>query len=366
DIVVKKEHMPATNYERGILVRAAGGNPPDVMWMGRRTRIMAEKGILLDLTNLLSRDKDFDRDDFYEKLFEPFEYKGGLYGIPVDYEYNVLYYNKRLFDLAEISYPDKRWDWQTLLDAATKLTKDFDSDGKIDQFGLNSLDYRVLVWQNGGRLFNDEMTECLIDSESAIEAIQFGIDLTRKYHVTPTGRERVGMGASQLFTMGRVAMTLGGRSIIKAYRERISDFEWDVAPIPKGKMEANMLWYGGFSIAKKTKYPDESWKLVKFLVSSEGQKLNSRIGGSVPSRKSVAESDIFLGITPPANNRVFLDGLAYTRSIIYTPAVDQTEEIIRRYLELVRLGKIDVREACKKIKIEADKLLKEEKNKGRI
>ena len=361
DLRVKKEHMPAANYERGILVRAAGGNPPDVMWTGRRARMMAEKGILFDLTDLLSKDKDFDRDDFYEKLFEPFEYRGGLYAIPVDYSIGVLYYNKHLFDLAGISYPDKTWGWQTILDAAIKLTKDIDNDGKIDQFGLSGLDYRKLIWQNGGRLFNDEITECLIDSEEAIEAIQFNIDLTRKYHVTPTERQRVDMNASQLFTMGRIAMAPGSRGIIKAYRERISDFEWDVAPLPKGKKRANFLYYGGFSIAKKTKYPLESWELVKFLTSSEGQKLNSGVGGQVPSRKSVAESDIFLDVTPPANNRVFLDELKYTRSIIYTPAVDQVEEIIRRYLELARLGKIDVREACKQIKIQADKILKEEK-----
>jgi multiple sugar transport system substrate-binding protein len=47
----------------------------------------------------------------------------------------VLLYNKDLFDKAGIPYPNNNWKWEDLRNAAKKLTKNNNGDGKTYQWG---------------------------------------------------------------------------------------------------------------------------------------------------------------------------------------------------------------------------------------
>lgn len=70
-----------------------------------------------------------------------------------------MYYNKDLFDDAQIPYPDKDWTLDDYFDAIQKLTKDTDGDGVVDQWGTTSTHYQA-IWgymfqANGGNLIKD-------------------------------------------------------------------------------------------------------------------------------------------------------------------------------------------------------------------
>ena len=40
-------------------------------------------------------------------------------------------------------------------------------------------------------------------------------------------------------------------------------------PVKAGKAQTTTAWYSGWMIAKTTKYPEQAWKLLKFLTSKE-------------------------------------------------------------------------------------------------
>ena len=106
---------------------------------------------------------------------------GDLYAMPYAFVMSVLHYNKDMFDAAGVAYPTDDWTWDELLEAAKALTKDFDGDGKIDQWGLYfKPDYYVLdamIYAFGGRVLSEDLTQVMLDSDEAEAAVQFLVDL---------------------------------------------------------------------------------------------------------------------------------------------------------------------------------------------
>lgn len=58
----------------------------------------------------------------------------------------------------------------------------------------------------------------------------------------------------------------------------------------------------------------------------------------LPSRKSVARSDLFLKSTPPQNNQIFLDELEFAKPLPLTPKYPELEKVINDQTDLVLTG----------------------------
>src|SRR5690606_3993660 len=98
------------------------GESPDVMFLTNVTSY-ASKGVLKDLTGLIE-DEGFDVNQFTEAQLKNFEYDGKLYGLPRDNDTKVFFYNKKLFDEANLPYPEEGWTWNDLREYAKALTKE--------------------------------------------------------------------------------------------------------------------------------------------------------------------------------------------------------------------------------------------------
>src|SRR5207342_2345842 len=116
------------------------------------------------------------------------------------------------------------------------------------QWGMGS---RPDLWTNGdammqsggGGLINKENTKCLLDQPESIQVVEQLAELFTKYNVAPSAQEAQDI---PLFESGRVAMEIGNPELALRYRERIKDFEWDVAPLPvSAKTKAKGNWVHG-------------------------------------------------------------------------------------------------------------------------
>ena len=104
-------------------------------------------------------------------------------------------------------------------------------------------------------------------------------------------------------------MFVNGRWATPGSRE-ITDFNWDVAPMPTGAAPGgNWQFWGAYVINAKTKDPAAAWKLVAELTSLEVQDQIASLGANIPSRTSQEAIDKFLTYTPPQNNQAFVDGI---------------------------------------------------------
>ena len=362
NIRVRFEFTPWERTFDKLLISTAGGKAPDATIVSSVWFVpCASKGLLADLGPFVENDKEFDIEDFYPAAVNGWgKYKGTLYAIPAGIDIYAMYYNKTMFDKFEVPYPDETWDWDEYLQAAKKLTRDLDGDGKLDQWGTTQNMWHTYVWQNGGDIINEDGTKCLLDRPEAYEGLQFMADLRNKYHVSPTAADLADILSRDLFMNGMIGMYFSGSwEVPLHFEEAIRDFEYDVAPIPKGRRRAAFFGGASYAVLRGSKHKAEAWELVKFMVRKEALRERAIREQVVPSRISVAESKAFLHLEgPPKHRKVFLDAIEYGRTRPAVPCSREMDDIIWNEINLVLLGKKTAKESCKKVAPIVNDLLK--------
>ena len=123
NINVKPQVVPFSDYWTKLQTGIAGGQSYDVFWMnGPNLRAYASQGALSDLQSLVGAGVDLAA--FPQQLVDLYTHDGKLYGLPRDFDTIGLYYNKELFDAAEVAHPTADWTWQDLRSAAEHLTQE--------------------------------------------------------------------------------------------------------------------------------------------------------------------------------------------------------------------------------------------------
>ena len=357
DIKVDFIHIPK-NYFQKLHLLVASRLTPDVIFINNiNGPVYAENDVLLDLSSYLQKDDLIAEKDFFPESLKAFKYKNNLYAMPRDISNLVIYYNKDIFDKYDIAYPDKSWNFKQFLATAQKLTKDFNSDGKIDQFGIGfeemPLFWLPFLWSNSGGIINSEPTKAIINNPQSIDSIQYYADLRNKYHVAPTASEAGSATMSQLFMQGKIAMQINGRWSVPRYRKDL-EFNWDIAKFPKGSsgsvVDADA---SGWAISKSSEHPEEAWRLVRFLASKQACQEFTKSGRIVPARVDVANSEVFLDKGKfPKNSRLFIDIIPESKP---TPVVENSQEI----MDLVNITLEPVWDGKKKAaEVIDDKLIK--------
>ncbi|MFN3650877.1 MAG: extracellular solute-binding protein [Armatimonadota bacterium] len=300
------------NEGRKVETMIAGGDAPDILEYGLdRSHYFVRAGVLRDLAPLMSDADRADLSSYFPVATGPFRQGERVYGLPWGYVPFVLFYNKNLFDKYGVPYPRDGWTWDDYRRAAKALTHDTDGDGVTDEFGASFAQwqegYYSWIYQNGGRVLNEDGTQATFDDPKVVEAVAFLETLTRRDRVMPTETNKpkqVGMG---LFEAGRMAMHgPTGSFYIPTYRT-FEKVDWDLANVPAGPSgKGTMVAPLAFGVTTQSKHPREAWELVRFLGSEEGQQILAESGLFVPSRRSVALSDRFLNAPGLPENKYAL------------------------------------------------------------
>ncbi len=362
-----------SNYTAKILSLAVGGILPDIFFVPVGSELdFARRGILLDLTPYIEKDKEyFGQIPSY--LINFMRYREGIYSMPGNLGVHCLFYNKKLFDAEGIPYPDENWTWNGFLEAAIKLTKR-DSRGVAYQFGT-VLPIRVtLIYSFGGEIWNKDRTKSIFNSPNNIKALTFYQELYRKYKVAPSPLKAKVEGGGDIpgFLMGRVAMFEG----ITADRQRLrfadkEKVDWGFVPIPKveGINKGPFMRYLRIGVSNKTKHPDAAVELLKFIVGPEAIKDWIRVGDSIPVRQKGLEMEYFLKEYPEKEEvkETIFEILNRPNPVSYynfygNPNVpmELVNKIMIMNYDLFALGKYTPKEFAKKMEDDLNKLLEKE------
>ncbi len=355
-------HIPS-DYLTKILTMIAGGDYPDVMFLGNGDVIpFVSRNQLLPLDDFMARD-NFDTSDISQQNLKLYNVDGVQYGFPVDAPNQQLFYNKTLFDQAGIETPspdweDDSWNWEAFLEKAIAVT---DKDNGIWGWQVKTGFRAWWIWvtANGGEFFNEDGTECVLNSPEAVEAFQFLADLIHVHEVAPPLDVASELGSNELFQSGVTAMETWWPAIGRM-RSNIADrFEWNVAPHPGGKAGKSTAGGGtGHTISAETQHPEEAWQFLKFLISTDCVSVWTDIMGIVPPLTSVAESDVFLKPgEPPADILVFTKGNDYLRPDPRHPQFSQARSIAQSQLERLWIGGVTAQEVADDIVAEVNRLL---------
>ena len=292
----------------------ASGSPPDVYLINyRHNGQFVSKGVLEPLGPKLEKAKGLSADQFFNVPMEAFTYNGVLQCIPFNQSSLVVYYNKDLFEKHGVPLPTNDWTWDDFVAAAKALTLDTNGDGKTDIWGLgfepSIIRAAPFIWSHGGSLQSDpnDPRSITFGGDATREALQFFVDLNLVHHVVPDEASYAAQDPDSRFMEGSIAMTLNSRRATPVFRS-IEGFAWDVAPPPADKTQASTLHSDAFCMPKDGKNKDAAWKFIEYAIGKDGQTVAAKLGRTVPSLKSVAESDAFLDPgQSPANSQIFLD-----------------------------------------------------------
>ncbi|MEV0586167.1 sugar ABC transporter substrate-binding protein [Nonomuraea sp. NPDC050310] len=288
NIKVKIEVMPYDDYWTKLTADAVAGSAPDVFWMQvSYFPAFVTKGVLADLSPL-----KLDPAKYHPNVVASNTYEGKLYGVPKDWGMPGLLYNKDLFEKAGVEMPDKLT-WApdgsgTLVELAKKLTVDeagkhpgeagFNPD-KIKTYGFASTNHSQTQWMNwiesnGGKLVDKPFGKYVFNDAASAEAVQFGVDLITKHHVSPPATQTnppTGK-AADMFKGGQVAMYPANNALLPYVAPEIN-FGIGVAMMPEGPKGRAVNINGlGESVYAKSKHPEEAMKLAKYLAGEEAQK----------------------------------------------------------------------------------------------
>ena len=291
-INVTFENAESPDYADKLYTQAVAGDSPDVMFIwGNINYNLMQKGQLLQLDDYFSGDY---LEDFYPAIVNAHLLDGQLFGMPKYVSTVAMAYNKDILDEAGVDHPDGDWDWDDYL-AAHEATTKRDDSGNIVQWG-NYVAQEFLqhyVWMNGGEWMNTEVfgTQCLLDGEEALAALKFNHDqIYGDNPVAPIAGSIPEMGWWNVFSTGKVAFMESHSWTVTNYM-RENDFMWDFIDLPAARdgSRAGLTFANGYGIAGKTKEPDASVQLVKFLTSPPAEEVMAlSIVGLQPARRSVA------------------------------------------------------------------------------
>ena len=371
NIKAKGLHIPQ-NYAMKLQTMIAAGNAPDVMKMGQTSfRDWADRNAYLELNPFLEEDPDVSLETWARVKVENYTVDGKFYGVSGCLEPMLIFYREDLFDEAGVSYPpaEEPWTWDEFLSAAKKLTKE--EGGQITQYGVETADRWLInasyVLANGGKVFNESVTETLLAEPEAVEALQRLVDLELKHRVDPQSRflQLIGAGSLEALGTGRVAMLMEGHWVLGDLAQM--EFPLNIGVIPKMKDFTYLDVSSTTVISKDTKYPKEAWELFKHAnIAASGIVPLCQYGIWVPSVKSLlfTPEGRQLWLTEGMHPSHFVEAvLATVLHATRTPATltDGMEEIIGKVLtptfDKIWLGEISVKKGMEEAALMINEIL---------
>lgn len=288
--------VPMNEVYAKLTTMATGGEVPDIFINSPEFYGKAyEMGLAENLTPILG---DEYIKGFYPATLNEATIDGQLQFVPWFTIPTGLLFRKDWFEQEGIT-PPKTWD--EFLEAAKKMTKDTDGDGKVDRWGFAMVGTKN---GSGGSRFvpimhtfgaselvqNDKGEwETQYDSPEAIEAFKFFGELVTKHDVVPPGPLQTGYAeAVSLMASEKTAMMVTGPHTIGAILKQNPDLKGKIAGIPlphaPGKEHAAVLGMLGFSVSANSKHKEEAVKYLKFMLSKENQLKWNEVTGRIPAR----------------------------------------------------------------------------------
>lgn len=329
DIQVKDWDSYWTLLEAG----ASGGDMPDIFWMhSNNSQLYMKNDMLLKLDDYIAKSDKIKLENYMPEITELYTYEGAHYAIPKDYDTIGLWYNKTLFDEANIPYPDETWTWDKLLEVALQLT---DKEKGVYGFAMNPSNdqdtYYNMIYANNGYVVSEDHKSSGFDNENTLEAMDY---VAKLLSACPDAGTMSETGTDVMFNSGTVAMITQGSWMINGFLgNEYAKENADISILPynsKTGIRATMVNGLGWAASAGTDRPDDCWKLLEWFGSKEMQEKQAQLGVTMSAYMGTSDkwenfTDVFhvngyLDITKPSTiegveNKLILRPYTYNSSV---------------------------------------------------
>lgn len=245
------------------LTSIAGNVPPDIGTMGFTWGAeFGEMGAMIDLKKEFPAEVERIEKNTFSGLWKSINYRGRVYGIPLDITIHVMYYRSDI-----VPVPPQTWD------QLIELLKKLKAEGRGMLFDWGSMDWIGLspfLWQAGGKYYDDDYSASTVDSQQAALGMKFYTDLYTVYGVPKTSiplEQGMRTGDFPVCISGNwkiVGLTIGA--------PEIKD-KWAISKLPAGPSGRSTAFIGGrtMGIFARSNNKVKAWAFIKYLYRPESQ-----------------------------------------------------------------------------------------------
>jgi multiple sugar transport system substrate-binding protein len=259
----------------------------------------------------------------------------------------------------------RRWLMDDYLKALQLTTVDTNGDGTTDLYGtvlMTDIHYHVtqFLFGFGARLFNEDETEVILNSQEGVDGLQWLVDLEQVHKVAvPGSAVRKAAEADQIFIEGKAASYPSqGAGVRPASLDANPDFKWFWAPPPNvpGKEPAVMTNVHGHYVFQQqdADRTAAAHRWTQFLTRPEALALSLDQFGMPPARQSL------WGEVTDENQKV---GLRFTDIMVSfgrrASAAPITFSLVPRMLEAAFSGQKTPKQALDDLASEGNRLIEE-------
>ena len=258
-----------------LTLACAAGNTPDLA-LGLASYMpfdLASRGALYDM----SRFEDFweINNRFATGAMVPFVYNEGVYSIPETLDFAAIIYRTDIFDNLGLTVPDTWDELRVLLPVLQRYGMNFYHNVSYGRTGYKWF-YQTtpLIFQNGGKLYNEDGTATAIDSVDSVRGIKELGDLFVAYSLD--------IQVNEFFNSFRYSVLPVGIVDSNSYNLILNgapelDGQWALAPYLGTPQDDGSIdrWYvaagTGGVIFENTQRADDAWTFLKWWTSTDVQ-----------------------------------------------------------------------------------------------
>ncbi|MGX4585331.1 ABC transporter substrate-binding protein [Paenibacillus chitinolyticus] len=337
--------------------------PPDAaVMMSTELYSMLDIGAIVPLDDFIAKDTDFKKDDFYPAFVEDTQADGHTYSVPFQRSTIILYYNKDMFKAAGLDPNKPPANWDELVKYAQKLNRDghvgLEIPGNDDSYWM----FQMLARQNATdpkqSIMGDDGRKAIFNTPENVEALQFWIDLSRKYKAMPEGIIDWA-GTPTDFIEGKTAMMLHTSGNLTNVKNN-AKFDFGVAFAPANKQYGSPTGGGNLYIFKDTssKKQEAAWEFIKYMTAPEQAALFSTSSGYIGVRKSAYETEAMKNYTASFPQALIArDQLEHAFRELSTHNHGKVSSALTNQIQAALAGKTDAASALKAAQAEAEKQL---------
>lgn len=291
---IEYAQTPNEQYSQKLQTQFAGNDEPDVFYLiaDDAPRFM-RNGALLSLNDYIEGADDYNLDGLYDEMVDAFSYDGNIYGIPKDISPVGFFHNTSHLEAAGVEAPST---WADVRTAAEEIKGNTDVEYPMV---LNSQPRNTLVqliWQNGGAVLSDDMSESVVGSSEAVEALTFLNDMVEDDLAGLLGTDINGTWGAPALGKEQTSMMMSGAWTIGTLKSDYSSV-YDATEIsmvkPDGGEERTIVFTTAWSASAGTEAKPQAAGLVKALTSEEGMWDWVSTGNALPARPALLERDFY-------------------------------------------------------------------------
>lgn len=362
DVTVVVEAIPASSPSLLTTLKMAIGagtapdmlnTPSDYVWS------MGTNGYIVDMAQYGANDV---KDLFTENTWAAANAaKDKIYALPFDSNIINFAYNKDLLDELGVGVPTTLDEMKNVGD---KLQAKYGLDGgkyaycgpfEAEQYSYiawGTFHYYWYLWRMGGDIFNEDYTECIVNSPEAVEALQVLVDFKTSGYVVPQDN-------AAEFWAGNVAMMNDVTIwIYTGINGAAGNFKFGIMPtLKEGVDPYTGLGLYCYVLTSECKNPQLAYDFLEYVCTNVDYQMDyCKPTYFIPSLKEALTKSYF----KTEDWKIILEQNQYAKA---TPGVEnwqEMDEYIYRAMEAAFSGQTSAKEALDTAAANINKLLKGE------